>query len=112
MFEESTNKRRVIGDGLQLLVYPVLEFLALFQRVARHPGTLGMTPYQLIGIEVRGVAWQEMQRELAPVLATYSLTQAFLCAGKPSTTKRTGFLRRCISFFNRSTNNSPVSPPS
>jgi len=33
------------------------------QRPARMPGTLGMTPHEFVGVELRGIAGQEMERE-------------------------------------------------
>ncbi|EHP40350.1 transposase IS66 [Cupriavidus basilensis OR16] len=46
------------------------------------------------------------------VVATLSLTIAFLCAGNPSAIRCTAFFRLNISFLSNMTNNSPLSPPS
>ena len=65
MPEERPNKRAIVGDGLQLFVNPALQFFSRPQRGARHARALGMTPHQLIRIQVWRIARQEMQRELA-----------------------------------------------
>ena len=111
MLEEGTNQGAVIGDGLQLVVNSALQLFACFQGRASNPCALGMTPDQLVGIEVRRIAGQEVQGELASGAGDNSFTIAFLCAGSPSTIRRTGFLRFRINCLSNSTNNSPVNAP-
>jgi len=42
------------------------EFLSGVQWAASQASTFGITPDQLIGVEVGRVAWQKMQGQLAP----------------------------------------------
>lgn len=113
MPKEGPNEGAIVGDGVQLFVDPTLQLFSCPQRGAGHTRALGMAPHQLIGIQVWHIEpGKKCSVSLPAVLATYCLTTAFLCAGNPSTTRRTGFLRRCINCLSNSTNNSPVKPPS
>ncbi|OLG97265.1 hypothetical protein BXO558_13645, partial [Xanthomonas oryzae pv. oryzae] len=46
-------------------MHPIGQLLATAQRAARYARALGVAPHQLVGIQVRRVTRQEMQRQPA-----------------------------------------------
>ena len=65
MLKERSHQRRPASDLCQLREHARIEGLALLQRTPGSAGTLGVAPDQFVGIEVRRIARQVMQRQLA-----------------------------------------------
>lgn len=65
MFKERAHQGAVVADISQLRIDAFLQLLAPLQRSTRIAGALGIAPYQFIGIQIRCIAGQAMQRELA-----------------------------------------------
>lgn len=65
MPEERANERGAVRHFGKLRGHAISQTVALLQRPTCVAGALRMAPDQLIGIEVRGLAGQYMQRQLA-----------------------------------------------
>ena len=81
----------------ELVLNLVTQFLARLQRPACDARSFDMTPHQLIGIQVGRIARQEMQGQHA--VGGWPRTRApctFLCAGRLSSTRCSGFRRYFI----------------
>lgn len=72
------NERTVFADVGKLRSDSFSKLVALLQRSARIAGSLGVTPYQFIRVQIKRIAGQEMQSQLALRADDYSLTTAFL----------------------------------
>src|SRR5690554_1516927 len=65
MFKERPNQLWTTRKMAHLLINSLGQFFAFLQRPSSHAGALCMAPHQLIGIQLRGVPRQKMQRQLA-----------------------------------------------
>jgi hypothetical protein len=65
MSEERSNESRIVTYIAELFVNALRKFFTKHQRTSRNAGTLSVTPDQFIGVEVRCVALQEVQGQLA-----------------------------------------------
>lgn len=62
MLKNRTHQLGIGADFLQLLIHAILQFFTFLQRPSGYARKLGVTPYQLIRIQVWRIAGQEMQR--------------------------------------------------
>ena len=65
MLEERANQLWIVPDFGKLSRYARLQFFAFLKWPAGIAGSLGVTPHQFIGIQLRGIAWQKVQRQSA-----------------------------------------------
>jgi len=77
-----SNQLRIVANGGELLVDATGELLALLQWVARRAGTFDVTLHQLIRVQIRGVARQKMQAQLAIVRSNVVALLATLALGQ------------------------------
>lgn len=61
MLKKRTHQLWIVADALQLLMHAFLQFFAFPQRSSGYASSLGMTPHQLIRVQVRRISRQEMQ---------------------------------------------------
>lgn len=65
MHKERANQVWTRGDVGQLSMGTVGQLFARSQRTTRDAGSLGIAPDPLVRIQVRRIAWQEVQRQLS-----------------------------------------------
>jgi hypothetical protein len=77
MSEERSNGSKIVTYIAELFVGALRKFFTMHQRTSRNASTLSVTPDQFIGVEVRCVARQEVQGQLA-LRADYVVLHACL----------------------------------
>ena len=63
MFEKRAHQFRIFADFGELCLHTLIQLLTLLQRAARVACPFGMAPHQFIRVQLRRIAWQEVQRQ-------------------------------------------------
>ncbi len=78
MFKKRTHKLWVITGFLQLFMHALLQLFAFHQRFSDNARALGMTPNELVRVEVWRVAGQEVQEKTPSCAGHILLDHLFL----------------------------------